>query len=33
MGNAPLQLLNCLLDKYDLLCKITNGYGLFRGNE
>ena len=22
-----------LLDKYNLLCKITSGYGLFRSNE
>lgn len=22
--------LNCLLDKYDLLCKVTNGYQSFR---
>lgn len=26
-------LLNCLLDKYDRLCKITTGYRLFCGNE
>lgn len=30
---ATYSFLNCLLDKYDLLCKITNGYSLFRGNE